>query len=262
MTSTWPTIQLWVSWHTNQHSTQKQKWQWEGGEPINWFSARWAGPLSFYSFLVVLSGPGVSANAIRLLICHCLVCRLSPQLNLSWFTNEIIRHGSSGTSQIQITTGKGVGKRSPNCACVCVHMCVCLCWSGNSLAFSALFTLLWPESEKQDHTRAGAKLENGEEKKAAEQPRKTALQEKFQFPKGSQREWQRVIRDISENLYWLQSSQWGGFSGQDSCASEQLPLLGNFGQQDSRYASADCLEGKVEGPFPTDIRAYRNLKIF
>lgn len=93
MTSTWPTIQLWVSWHTNQHSTQKQKWQWEGGEPINWFSARWAGPLSFYSFLVVLSGPGVSANAIRLLICHCLVCRLSPQLNLSWFTNEIIRHG-------------------------------------------------------------------------------------------------------------------------------------------------------------------------
>lgn len=147
------------------------------------------------------------------------------------------------------------------CVCVRTYVCVSVLKWKFARVFGAFHAPLARIGKTGPHPR-GCKTWKWGRKKAAEQPRKTALQEKFQFPKGSQREWQRVIRDVSENLYWLQSSQWGGFSGQDSCASEQLPLLGNFGQQDSRYASADCLEGKIEGPFPTDIRAYRNLKIF
>lgn len=192
---------------------------------------------------------------------------MDTQIDGKWWVNKRKTKQKAGGNQAERHKFKSPPEKGWENALpivrVCAYICVCvsvLKWKF-ARVFGAFHAPLARIGKTGPHPR-GCKTWKWGRKKAAEQPRKTALQEKFQFPKGSQREWQRVIRDISENLYWLQSSQWGGFSGQDSCASEQLPLLGNFGQQDSRYASADCLEGKVEGPFPTDIRAYRNLKIF
>lgn len=192
---------------------------------------------------------------------------MDTQIDGKWWVNKRKTKQKAGGNQAERHKFKSPPEKGWENALpivrVCAYICVCVCAEVEIRSRFRRFSRSFGQNRKNRTTPARVQnLKMGKKKKAAEQPRKTALQEKFQFPKGSQREWQRVIRDISENLYWLQSSQWGGFSGQDSCASEQLPLLGNFGQQDSRYASADCLEGKIEGPFPTDIPAYRNLRIF
>lgn len=192
---------------------------------------------------------------------------MDTQIDGKWWVNKRKTKQKAGGNQAERHKFKSPPEKGWENALpivrVCAYICVCVCAEVEIRSRFRRFSRSFGQNRKNRTTPARVQnLKMEKKKKAAEQPRKTALQEKFQFPKGSQREWQRVIRDVSENLYWLQSSQWGGFSGQDSCASELLPLLGNFGQQDSRYASADCLEGKIEGPFPTDIRAYRNLKIF
>jgi len=95
---------------------------------------------------------------------------------------------------------KGVGKRSPFCACMRVCECVKVEIRSRFRHFS--------ESEKQDHTRAGAKLENG---KKTEKAKKNSAARKIPVSQRIAKREAESYKSGSINLYCLEILKEGVF---------------------------------------------------
>lgn len=177
---------------------------------------------------------------VSLCVCACVCVRLGKLFKL-WIrklmeNDEWIKEKQSkkrAAIKRNVTNSNHHRKRggktlSQLCVCVRTYVCACLCWSGNSLAFSALFTLLWPESEKQDHTRAGAKLENGEEKKSSRTAKKNSAARKIPV---SQRIAKRVTESYKRHFWKLVLAakfSMGGFFGPGQLRKWAVTVIGEF----------------------------------